>query len=261
MSGSHDAEPLVARALGLRDFSTHAVDEDLGAAAGNRIETSGVKAREDLTHGERLELREVQDLLGGERVQPERELGLHPAEEIFVPRDRKIGIEAALEEDLHSAGVDDLLQLGSKLLARQHVPFGMADGAIERAEAAARRAHVGVVHVAVDDVRDDVVRMLASSHGIRREPELEEARVGEEPLAFGGAQALAIRGARQNPIERGIWRSRRDHFALVIEETHGRFRQELRTRGLVVETLEASALVVPEIVADGVAQVRAQRRG
>ena len=45
----------------------------------------------------------------------------------------------------------------AKLLAREHVALGVADRAIERAEAARRRAHVGVVDVAVDDVRDDLV--------------------------------------------------------------------------------------------------------
>ena len=45
---AHHAEPLLARALGLRDLAPHAVDEDLGAAAGHAVEPRSAQALEHL---------------------------------------------------------------------------------------------------------------------------------------------------------------------------------------------------------------------
>ena len=50
MRDAHDAEPLVARALGLGDLAAHAVDEDLGAAAGHAVEPGRVQALEHRAH-------------------------------------------------------------------------------------------------------------------------------------------------------------------------------------------------------------------
>jgi hypothetical protein len=97
-----------------------------------------------------------------------------------------------LEEDLHAAGVDDLLQLLPQHLARQDVPLGVPHRAIKRAEAAARRADVRVVHVAVHDVRDHAVRVLALADGVGGEPEVEEAPFGKQALPLRGAQAFPI---------------------------------------------------------------------
>src|SRR5207245_1259446 len=145
-----------------------------------------------------------------------------------------------LKEDLHAASIDDRLELRAKLIAREHVAFGVTDGAIERAEAAARRAHVGVVDVAIDDVRDDVVRVLAAADGVGREAEIEEAGVREEALAFGRADAFAVGGARERLVERRA-RAARGGRRVVVEEADARLREQAGARGVVEEALEAAA--------------------
>ena len=163
---------------------------------------------------------------------------------------RQLGVQPALEEDLHAAGVDDLLQLLAELLAREHVALGMPDGPIERAEAAARRADVRVVDVAIDDVRDDALRMLAAAHRVRREAELEEAAFAEEALALGGREALAVGRTREDRVER---RARARLLGLV--EARGRSRQEPGLRRLGPEALEPAELLVAEVVADRLREV------
>src|SRR6185312_7556517 len=96
-----------------------------------------------------------------------------------------------LKEDLYAAGVDDLLQLLAEDLAREDVALGMPDGPVERAEAAAGGADVGVVDVAIDDVRDHAVRVLALPDRVGRQAQVEEAALGQETLALRGAEALA----------------------------------------------------------------------
>ena len=67
---------------------------------------------------------------------------------------------AALHQDLHAAQRLGLVDLRADLLERQRVAFAVLRPPVERAEAAVGDADVRVVDVAVDDVRDDVVRVL-----------------------------------------------------------------------------------------------------
>ena len=111
-------------------------------------------------------------------------------------------------------------ELLGELVAREDVALGVSDGAIERAEAAARRADVRVVDVAVDDVRDHAVGVLALADRVGREAEIEEAPFGEEALPFGAAQTLALRGAREQGVERRARRRRATarFDSIVVEE-------------------------------------------
>ena len=67
------------------------------------------------------------------------------------------GIVPALQEDLHGPDRLRLVDLRADLLEREDVAFRVLRPPVERAELAVGDAHVGVVDVAVDDVRDDVV--------------------------------------------------------------------------------------------------------
>ena len=98
--------------------------------------------------------------------------------------------------------------------------------------------------------------MLPAPHGVGGEAEIEERRLGEEALALGGAEAIAVGRAGEERVER---RRRRRRAPVVVEESDARARQEPRVRGLVVEALEAAPLFVAEVVADRVAQVGAER--
>src|SRR5262249_39707666 len=147
-----------------------------------------------------------------------------------------------------------LLQLLAEDLAREDVPLGVPDGPVEGAEAATRGADVRVVDVAIDDVRDHAMRVLAPAHGVRREPELEEGALAEEALPLGSREALAVGGAGEDRIgARPAPRSAR------LVEGRGRLREEPRSRGLVPEAGEPGELLVAEVVADRLGEVGAER--
>ena len=73
-------------------------------------------------------------------------------QQLLVPVEFVLGVQAALHQDLVAAQSDRLLDLVEQLLAGQHVSLFMAGPPIEGAEIADRRADVGVVDVAVDVV-------------------------------------------------------------------------------------------------------------
>ena len=88
------------------------------------------------------------------------------AEEVFVPLQRKRGMQAALHQDLVATNRHHLLDFVQDDPALQHVAFGMFRPAVKRTEITDRRADVGVVDVAIDVVRAKGLRMEPSSDGI-----------------------------------------------------------------------------------------------
>ena len=129
-------------------------------------------------HGQLRHPREVDDFRRRQRVQPERRIALlDGAEQILVPLDRQVGIVAALQQQLPAAERDRLVDLAEDLLEAEDVAFGRSDRPVERAEVAARDADVRVVDVAVDDVGDDAVRVLARAHAVGQLAEQRRRRV------------------------------------------------------------------------------------
>ena len=119
---------------------------------------------------------------------------LDRAEQIFVPRQRQIRIVAALQQQLHAADRDRLVDLAEQLVEAQDVAFRRSDGSIERAEVALRDADVRVVDVAVDDVGDDAVRMLARAHA--RRPARPSSDVGARRYSSSASAAFSRSPAR-----------------------------------------------------------------
>src|SRR5207245_10433238 len=70
----------------------------------------------------------------------------------------------------------DLVDLAADLLERQHVSLAVFRPTVERAELAVRHAHIRVVDVPVDDVRDDVLRVEAPARLISQAAQLEQRR-------------------------------------------------------------------------------------
>ena len=118
---------------------------------------------------------------------------LHRAEQILVPLDRQIGIVAALQQQLHAAERDRLVDLAEDLLEAEHVALARSDRPVERAEVAARHADVRVVDVAVDDVGDDAVGMLARADAVGELAEQRQRRVVIQLERLGGAHAARRR--------------------------------------------------------------------
>ena len=118
---------------------------------------------------------------------------LHRAEQILVPLEREIRVVAALQQQLVPADGNRLVDLPEDLLEAEHVAFAVADWPVERAEVAARDADVRVVDVAVDDVGDDAIRMLAGADAVSERTQQMRRRV-------------AIQLAAPRPRRRGLRR-------------------------------------------------------
>ena len=149
---AHDVEPLLRLRLLRRDDLPHAVDEDLGASARNRVETGVAEPCERLRHRELRPPRDVLDLRRRERVEVDRVARLDRAEEILVVVDPEVGVMAALHQEPGPADRERLLDLLVDHGLRQEVALAHVAGpAVERAEVAVGDAHVRVVEVPVDD--------------------------------------------------------------------------------------------------------------
>src|SRR4029077_15645645 len=99
-------------------------------------------------HAETRHPRQVNHFWRRERMQPERRVPrLDAAEEVFVPLDREVGIVSALQQQLSAAERDRLVDLPEDLIEAEDVALAGPDGAVERAEVAARDADVRVVDV------------------------------------------------------------------------------------------------------------------
>jgi hypothetical protein len=156
MRGAMHVHPILGVALQTADAMAHGVIEDLGAAAGNGIETGIHEALDGVAKTQAADVGDVGDFRRGQAVQVNAEALLDAAEEIFVPLDFEIRVEAALHQDAGAAQVEGLLNFVVDHFLGQHVAFGMAHGPVEGAEAAILRAEVGVVDIAIDDVGDHV---------------------------------------------------------------------------------------------------------
>ena len=152
---AHDVEPLVGLRLLRRDDRADAVDEDLGAAAGDRVEAGVAEPRQRLRDGQLRAPRDVLDLGRRERVQVDRVARLDRAEEVLVVVDPEVGVVAALHEEPGAADRERLLDLLVDHRLRQQVPLAhVARAPVEGAEVAVGDADVRVVEVPVDDERD-----------------------------------------------------------------------------------------------------------
>ncbi len=151
MTSSHSSDFVFFGAM----IAADAVDEDLGAAAGNGVEAGVAQPRQRLRDRELRAPRDVLDLRRRERVQVDLVARLDRAEEILVVVDPEVGMVAALHEEPGAADREGLLDLLVDHRLRQEVALArVARSAVEGAEVAVGDADVRVVEVPVDDERD-----------------------------------------------------------------------------------------------------------
>ena len=81
-------------------------------------------------------------------------------QQIFVPFDSEIRVKAALHQDAGAAHRDRLVDLDANFIQRAHVRVGRTRTTIG-AECANYITNVCIVDVAIDDVGNDVLGMLA----------------------------------------------------------------------------------------------------
>ena len=100
MRGPVDLEVALGAALVVGDLPAHALGEDLGAAARQRIEPGGHQLAQHLLVGHAVEIGEERDLDGGEALQMDvRADALEAAQQLRVVVERQIGMQAVDDVD------------------------------------------------------------------------------------------------------------------------------------------------------------------
>ena len=190
MRMAHHVEPLVGGRLAVAvQQLADAIDEDLGAAAGDAVEAGRDQPRDHLGHRQLRHPRDVQHFRRRQRVQ------LEVGKRCFTARNRssyhasgRSGLWPPCSSSCTPPSAMRLFDLLEDLVEAEHVAFAVADRAVERAEVAARHADVRVVDVAIDDVGDDAVGMLAAPHGVGHPAEPVGRRVAIELERFGAGR-------------------------------------------------------------------------
>ena len=205
MTSSHSAVFVFFGAM----MRAHPVDQDLGAAAGKRVEPGIAQARERLGHRQLRPAGDVLHLGRREGVQVDRVARLDRAEQILVPVDAEVGVVTALHQHRGAAESQRLLDLLEDHRARQHVALAAVPRpAVEGAEVAVGDADVGVVDIAVDDERDLVAVGAAVAHlvggaadgdEVARAQQRERVVVGETLARQHAIEDLA---RRSGPVRR-----------------------------------------------------------
>ena len=156
MNGAHHVEPFLSGAF-CRDAFADLVVEDLAAAAGQRIQSGVFQPAHYRLVIEPADQMNVVYLGRRKTVKLKfRIFCVQRAQQLLVPLDIKIRMQAALHQHAGAAESDRLVDPFADLVDRMHVRVGLARPAIKRAERADDVADVRVIDVAVDDVGDDV---------------------------------------------------------------------------------------------------------
>ena len=111
--GAVDVHPLLRRALQAADALPHVVVEDFGAAAGNGIETRVAQPGDGVAQDQPAHFGDVDDFRRGEAVAARcREtFVLIAAQQVLVPLDLQVRVQAALHQHAGAAQVERLLNL------------------------------------------------------------------------------------------------------------------------------------------------------
>ena len=170
MCGAVHIEPIVSEAFEARDFVADFVVENFSAATRNGIKSGITQAADGVFDAQAADIGDANNLRGGEAMQMHlREALLQATQEGLVPVNLQVGMQSALQQNagaaqLHSLAhfVVDGLEIEDVSLCCQ---FAL-ERAIESAESTIFSAEVGVVDVAVDNVRDHALGMEFAPHRI-----------------------------------------------------------------------------------------------
>ena len=108
---------------------TNGVIQNLRAAAGNGIEAGVHEPLDGVAQAEAADVGDVGDFGSGEAMQVDRETLLDAAEEVLIPLDLEIGMQAALHQDAGAAEVERLLDFLEDGFLGENIAFGVARAA------------------------------------------------------------------------------------------------------------------------------------
>ena len=197
MRDAMNVEIPIGAALVVADLLAHALGEDLGAAARQRIEAGLDQLAQHLLVGHAVQVGEERDLHGGEALQmnagPD---ALEAAQQLRVVAERQIWIQAVDDVQLGQRLMCALPQLVPRLLERHRVGRGIRRlQTRERTEETARDADVGRLEAqVVVEVGPRAVTLLALAIGQPADgQQIRARRTGERhrrSQALAGLQLL-----------------------------------------------------------------------
>ena len=125
-------------------------------------------------------------------------------EQIFVPLDPKVRMQTTLHQDTGTAEGNGLVDLFANLIEGANIRVRRPGPPVKSTEGADYVADVRIVDIAIDDVGDDVIRMLAPANLIGRRRDAGDIVGFKQRRAVGGAQALAAERLVQDRSNLGV---------------------------------------------------------
>ena len=185
---THDRQILGCRRLALGDLPSHTIDQNLAAAARNRVQSGLLQSEQHVAQGHVENLMKRPDLRRAEGMNVNAGVfALDEAHQIKVPLERQHlrRHQATLHQDLRSADGQQFFDLVADILETEHVAVRqvLASGVhprrigLEIAENALGGAVVRVVDVAIDDVRAAILRVQPLRDAVRPPAELVEVAI------------------------------------------------------------------------------------
>ena len=157
MRDFHDLQPPVRAGLFLGHLIAHPLHEDFAAAARNGVEPRLHQLANHLNRIHAVERAPKIHFTRTKAVNMDGVIALDILEQFEIPLERDVRVVAALHENLHATQRLDFVDLRTNLLIAERPPFVVLGASVEGTKAAIRHTDVGVVDVAVHDIRDDAL--------------------------------------------------------------------------------------------------------
>ena len=165
---------------------------------------------EPLEHLPQRQLGDLGEVMNLRRAEPVNvdagEVRLDVLEQLLIPLELQMRVQAPLHEDLVAPQRDRLANLVEQDVAIQDVSLGVVDFAVKRAKVADRRANVGVVDIAVDVVSPERLGMEPSAHLIGSPAQLQQRGRTEQFDAL--IERSIARRQRRGAKSRLPWKTR-----------------------------------------------------
>src|SRR6185437_7961662 len=156
----------------------HLVVKDLGAAAGNGIESGIAQPRNGGAQIQVAVLGDGQNLRGGKAMQPDlREALLDANKQALEPIDLEIGVDATLHQDAGAAHFDGFGDFFADLFEIEDVSLVRSDAlqwAVKGAKGAVLGTEIRVINITVNDVSDHAFGVHTSPHGVGLEAQADQ---------------------------------------------------------------------------------------
>ncbi len=182
-------EPVVGQALQAGDAVADFVVENLGATAGDRIESGIAQLSDSVANGEAAVLGDGDDLRRRIAMQMDfRKALLDSPQHALVPVNLQIGMQAALHQHSGATELDrfanffvDGIELEDVSLFRLR-PFQRT---VKRAEGAVLSTEIRVIDVSINNVSDHAFRMQLAPRGIGLHADSDQVVGGVEIESLG----------------------------------------------------------------------------